>query len=59
MLDLVEVPDSTHFLESCLEEIFEKTDAIDEVADCVEGLSIQKLLARVDTLQVNVGRTGN
>ncbi|KAA0041962.1 reverse transcriptase [Cucumis melo var. makuwa] len=59
MLYLVEVPDSIHFLESHLEEIAEKTDMIDAIAGRVEGLPIQKLLARVDTLEGTVGRTGS
>ena len=59
MLYLVEVADSICFLESCLEEIYEKADTIDAVADRVEGLPIQELLARVDTLEVNVGRIDN
>ncbi|KAA0053384.1 uncharacterized protein E6C27_scaffold428G00460 [Cucumis melo var. makuwa] len=59
MLYLVEVPDSIRFLESRLKEIAEKTDMIDAVAGRVEGLSIQELLARVDTLEGTVGRTGS
>ncbi|KAA0066681.1 uncharacterized protein E5676_scaffold384G00030 [Cucumis melo var. makuwa] len=59
MLYLVEVPDSIRFLESRLEEIAEKTDMIDAVAGRVEGLPIQELLARVDTLEGTVGRTGS
>ncbi|KAA0038414.1 uncharacterized protein E6C27_scaffold270G003130 [Cucumis melo var. makuwa] len=54
MLYLVEVPDSIHYLESRLDEISEKTDAIDAVAGRVEGLPIQELLARVDTLKANM-----
>uniref|UniRef100_A0A9I9EF88 Uncharacterized protein n=1 Tax=Cucumis melo TaxID=3656 RepID=A0A9I9EF88_CUCME len=59
MLYLAEVPDSICFLESRLEEIAEKTDTIDAVAGRVEGLPIQELLARVDTLEGNVGRIVN
>ncbi|KAA0047562.1 senescence-specific cysteine protease sag39 [Cucumis melo var. makuwa] len=61
MLYLVEVPDSIRYLESRLDEISEKTDAIDAVAGRVEELSIQELLTRVDTLETNisVGRTVN
>ncbi|TYK31693.1 uncharacterized protein E5676_scaffold398G00590 [Cucumis melo var. makuwa] len=59
MLYLIEVPDSIRFLESHLEEIAEKTDMIDVVASRVEGLPIQELLARVDTLEETVGRTGS
>ncbi|KAA0046219.1 uncharacterized protein E6C27_scaffold284G00070 [Cucumis melo var. makuwa] len=59
MLYLVKVPDSIRFLESRLEEIAEKTDMIDAVAGRVEGLPIQELLARVDTLEGIVGRTGS
>ncbi|KAA0066437.1 uncharacterized protein E6C27_scaffold21G005300 [Cucumis melo var. makuwa] len=59
MLYLVEVPDSIRFLESRLVEIAEKTNMIDAVAGCVEGLPIQELLARVDTLEGNVERTIN
>ncbi|KAA0041705.1 uncharacterized protein E5676_scaffold594G00420 [Cucumis melo var. makuwa] len=57
MLYLVEVSDSIRFLESRLEEVAEKTDTINAVAGPVEGLLIQKLLTRVDTLEENVGRT--
>ncbi|KAA0057471.1 uncharacterized protein E5676_scaffold216G001550 [Cucumis melo var. makuwa] len=57
MLYLAEVPDSVRFLESRLDEIAEKTDTINAVAGRVEGLPIQELLARVDTLEGNVGRT--
>ncbi|KAA0040304.1 uncharacterized protein E5676_scaffold142G004680 [Cucumis melo var. makuwa] len=59
MLYLAEVPDSIRFLESRLKEITEKTDIIDAVAGSVEGLPIQELLVRVDTLEGNVGRTVN
>ncbi|KAA0058303.1 uncharacterized protein E6C27_scaffold274G006370 [Cucumis melo var. makuwa] len=59
MLHLVEVPDSIRYLESRLEEIFDETDTIDAVTGRVEGLPIQELLARVDTLEANVGRTVN
>ncbi|KAA0037958.1 hypothetical protein E6C27_scaffold36G001400 [Cucumis melo var. makuwa] len=59
MLYLVEVPDSIHFLVSHLEEIFEKANTIDVMTGRVEELSIQELLARVDSLEVNVGRIGN
>ena len=59
MLYQVEVTDSIHFLKSHLEENFEKADTIYVVASRLDGLSIQELLARVDTLEVNVGRTGN
>ncbi|TYK09782.1 uncharacterized protein E5676_scaffold127G00720 [Cucumis melo var. makuwa] len=61
MLYLVEVPDSIRYLESRLDEISEKIDTIDAVAGRVEGLPIQELLARVDTLETNitVGRTVN
>ncbi|KAA0031850.1 senescence-specific cysteine protease sag39 [Cucumis melo var. makuwa] len=59
MLYLVEVPVSIRFLESRLEEIAEKIDMIDAVAGRVEGLSIQELLARVDTLEGTVGRIGS
>ncbi|KAA0054245.1 uncharacterized protein E5676_scaffold45G00610 [Cucumis melo var. makuwa] len=50
---LVEVPDSICYLEFRLDEISEKTDTIDAVAGRVEGLPIQELLARVDTLETN------
>ncbi|KAA0049646.1 reverse transcriptase [Cucumis melo var. makuwa] len=59
MLYLAKVPDSIRFLESRLEEINEKTDIIDAVAARVERLPIQELLARVDTLEGNIGRTVN
>ncbi|TYK07966.1 uncharacterized protein E5676_scaffold265G00940 [Cucumis melo var. makuwa] len=45
--------------QSRLDEISDKTDTIDAVAGRVKGLPIQELLARVDTLQANVGRTSN
>ncbi|KAA0061968.1 uncharacterized protein E6C27_scaffold89G002630 [Cucumis melo var. makuwa] len=51
MLYLVKVPDSICFLESRLEEIAEKSNTIDAVADRVEGLPIHELLVRVDTLK--------
>ncbi|KAA0042097.1 uncharacterized protein E5676_scaffold306G003620 [Cucumis melo var. makuwa] len=54
MLYLIEVPDSIHYLESRLEEISKKAGTIDAVAGRVEGLPIQELLARVDTLEVNI-----
>ncbi|KAA0043300.1 uncharacterized protein E5676_scaffold129G00830 [Cucumis melo var. makuwa] len=59
MLYLVKVSNSIRFLESRFEEIAEKTDMIDAVAGCVEGLPIQELLARVDTLEGNIVRTGS
>ncbi|KAA0047605.1 Endo-1,4-beta-xylanase A [Cucumis melo var. makuwa] len=59
MLYLVKVPHSIRYLESRLNEISEKTDIIDAVAGRVEGLQLQELLARVDTLEENVGRTVN
>ncbi|KAA0062679.1 senescence-specific cysteine protease sag39 [Cucumis melo var. makuwa] len=59
MLYLVEVFDSIRYLKSRLEEISEKTDRVNAVANRVEGLPIQELFARVDTLEVTVGRTGN
>ncbi|KAA0046982.1 uncharacterized protein E6C27_scaffold230G001680 [Cucumis melo var. makuwa] len=61
MLYLVEVPDSIRYLESRLEEIFEKTNTIDAVAGRVEGFPIQELMTRVDALEttVNIGRTVN
>ncbi|KAA0062302.1 uncharacterized protein E5676_scaffold313G003310 [Cucumis melo var. makuwa] len=59
MLYLVEVLDSIRFLESRLEEIAEKTDMIDAIVGRVEGLPIQELLARVNTLKGNVGRTSS
>ncbi|KAA0060454.1 uncharacterized protein E6C27_scaffold22G002810 [Cucumis melo var. makuwa] len=59
MLYLVEVPDSILYLESRLKETAEKNGTIDAVAGRVEGLPIQELLERVDTLEVNVGRTVN
>ncbi|TYK27261.1 uncharacterized protein E5676_scaffold244G00280 [Cucumis melo var. makuwa] len=61
MLYLGEVPDSIRYLESRVEEISEKAGTIDAVAGRVEGLPIQELLARVDTLEANtnVRRTVN
>ncbi|KAA0038051.1 Asp_protease_2 domain-containing protein [Cucumis melo var. makuwa] len=61
MLYLAEVPDSIHYLESRLEEISKKAGTIDAVTGHVEGLPIQKLLARIDTLETNtnVRRTVN
>ncbi|KAA0057354.1 uncharacterized protein E5676_scaffold216G00090 [Cucumis melo var. makuwa] len=61
MLYLVEVPDSIRYLESRLDEVSEKTNTIDAVAGRVEGFPIQKLMARVDTLEtnINIGRTVN
>ncbi|KAA0061803.1 senescence-specific cysteine protease sag39 [Cucumis melo var. makuwa] len=54
MLYLAEVPDSIRYLESRLEEISEKTGTIDAVAGRDEGLQIQELLERVDTLEANI-----
>ncbi|KAA0049998.1 reverse transcriptase [Cucumis melo var. makuwa] len=54
MLYLVEVPDSIRYLESRLDEISEKTDAIDAVVGRLEALLIQELLARVVTLETNI-----
>ncbi|KAA0061794.1 senescence-specific cysteine protease sag39 [Cucumis melo var. makuwa] len=54
MLYLAEVPDSIRYLESRLEEISEKTGTIDAVAGRDEGLPIQELLERVDTLEANI-----
>ncbi|KAA0046481.1 uncharacterized protein E5676_scaffold1251G00300 [Cucumis melo var. makuwa] len=61
MLYLVEVLDSIRYLKSSLEEISEKAGIIDAVAGRVEGLPIQELLVRVDTLEANtnVRRTVN
>ena len=59
MLYLVEVLNSICFSESGLGEIFEKVDTVDAVAGRLDGLPIQELLARVNTLEVNVARTGN
>ncbi|KAA0051361.1 uncharacterized protein E6C27_scaffold55G00850 [Cucumis melo var. makuwa] len=61
MLYLVEVPDSICYLESRLDEIFEKTNTIDVVAGRVEGFPIQELMTRVDALEttINIGRTVN
>ncbi|KAA0066144.1 Endo-1,4-beta-xylanase A [Cucumis melo var. makuwa] len=61
MLYLAEVPDSIRYLESHFEEISEKASTIDAVVGRVEGLPIQELLVRVDTLETNtnVRRTIN
>ncbi|TYK19785.1 senescence-specific cysteine protease sag39 [Cucumis melo var. makuwa] len=61
MLYLAEVSNSIRYLESHLEEISEKAGTIDAVVGRVEGLPIQELLARVDTLKANtnVKRTVN
>ncbi|KAA0049578.1 senescence-specific cysteine protease sag39 [Cucumis melo var. makuwa] len=49
------------YLESCLQEISEKAGTVDAIPCRVEGLPIQKLLARVNTLEANtnVRRTVN
>ena len=59
MLYLVEVSNSIRYFLSRLEKISEKTNTIDAVVGRVERLSIQKLFIRVDTVEANVGRTGN
>ncbi|KAA0034901.1 uncharacterized protein E6C27_scaffold103G00290 [Cucumis melo var. makuwa] len=61
MLYLAKVSNSIRYLEYRLEEIYEKVGIIDAVAGRVEGLPIQELLARVDTLEANtnVRRTVN
>ena len=55
MLHLVEVLDSIRFLEMRLK----KVDVIDVVSIRLNGLPIQDLLARVDTLESQIIRTGN
>ncbi|TYK23878.1 uncharacterized protein E5676_scaffold419G00550 [Cucumis melo var. makuwa] len=59
MLYLVEVPDFVHFLETHTQENSEKIDAIDAVTDRLDGLPIQELLTRIDTLETKFVRTGN
>ena len=54
MLYLVEVPDSIRFLEQRLEDIAKKADGIEAVSDRLDGLPIQELLTRVDTLESRV-----
>ena len=46
-------------MESRLEEISEKVDVIDAMTNRLNGLSIQKLLARVNTVETKVVRTGS
>ena len=59
MLYLVDVPDSIRFLEQRLEDISKKANGIEAVSGCLDGLPIQELLTRVDTLESQVLRTGN
>ena len=59
MLYLVEVPDSIRSLETQLNEISKKVDVDDVVSDCLDGLSIQDLLIRIDTLESIIVRTRN
>ena len=54
MLHLMEVPDSIRFLEQRLEDIAKKVDGIEAVSDRLDGLPIQELLTRVDTLESRV-----
>ncbi|KAA0067236.1 hypothetical protein E6C27_scaffold418G00480 [Cucumis melo var. makuwa] len=58
MLYLVQVFNSIRFLDSRLEEIFEKDDTIYAVVGSLNELSIQELLTRVNTLEGKVGTTG-
>ena len=51
MLYLVEVPNSISSLETRLNEILKKIDAIYAVFSRLDGLPIQDLLTRVDTLE--------
>ena len=59
MLYLVEVPDSIRSLETQLNEISKKVDVDDVVSHCLDGLSIQDLLIRIDTLESIIVRTRN
>ena len=51
--------DSIRSLKTRLNEIFKKADVVDAVFDRVDGLSIQDLLTRVDTLESQLVRIGN
>ena len=59
MLYQVEVLDSISSLETQLNEISKKADAIDVVSGRLDRLPIRDLLARVDTLESRVMRIGN
>ena len=56
---LVEVPNSIRFLEKRLEDVAKKTDGIEVVSGRLDGLPIQELLTRVDTLESRIVTTGN
>ena len=51
MLYLVEVPNSIRFLEKRFEEVAKKVNCIDAMSGRLNGLPIQELLTRVDTLK--------
>lgn len=42
-----------------MQEIFEKAKCIDTVASCLDGLSIQELMMKVDTLKVKIKTSSN
>jgi len=56
MLYLIEVPDSVRFLEYRLDEIAAKADTIDAVAGRLDGMPVQELMMRVETLEDKVTR---
>ena len=59
ILHLMEVPGSIRLMEERLEEVSERADAVDVVSGRLDGLPIQDLLARVDTLESQILRIGN
>lgn len=56
MLYQLEILDSVHFLDTCIQEIYEKADAIDAVTGCLNRLPITELLPRVDNLEAKTTR---
>ena len=59
MLHLMEVPNSIRFLEERLEEVAKRVDVDDAVSSRLDGLPLQDLLARVDTLESQIRRIEN
>ena len=59
IIHLMEVLGSIRLMEERLEEVSERADAVDVVSGRLDGLPIQDLLARVDTLESQILRIGN
>ena len=59
MLHLMEIPNSIRFMEERIEEVSERAEVVDAVSGRLNGLPIQDLLARVDTLESQIQRIEN